>query len=114
MSSEEGLFVFVLFILVTIIIIPVLIITYRNYYGNRAYRFGYASRAEYLKAAPKSDDEKRDAVDQACKGLVTCLLALMFPPLLLIGLFPLFYGTRKTIYACMGLGVDEEAQQTDS
>ncbi|NKB38215.1 MAG: hypothetical protein GKR93_13805 [Gammaproteobacteria bacterium] len=114
MSSEEEIFVFILFMLFTIIIIPVLVIAYRSYYGNRAYRFGYDSRAEYLKSSPKSDDEKRDAVDQACKGLVTCLLALMFPPLLLVGLFPLFYGTRKTIYACMGLGVDEEPERIDS
>ena len=110
MSSEEQFFLFILFVMAIIILIPIVIITYRTYYGNRAFRFGYGSRGEYLKAVPRSDDEKRDAVDQACKGLVTCLLALMFPPLLLIGLFPLFYGTRKTIYACMRLDKNDKVE----
>ena len=111
--SEEGMF-FLVFMFIVIIAIPVIVITYRTYYGNRACRFGYASRSEYMRAVPRTDDEKRDAVDQACKGLVICLLALMFPPLLLIGLFPLFFGARKTISICMGLGLDDESDQTQA
>ena len=106
----EEAFMFFLFMFFVIAFIFVVVLTYKTYYGNRAFRFGYANRAEYLRAVPKTDDEKRDAVDQACKGLVICLLALMFPPLLLIGLFPLFYGTRKTISVCMGLGLDVETE----
>ena len=67
-------FGFMFFLMIVILII---VITYRTYYGNRAYRFGYPSRQSYLKAVPRSDDEKRDAVDQVCKGAVICLLGLL-------------------------------------
>ncbi len=107
----EELFMFILFLLFIGVLIFIITAVYRTYYGNRAYRFGYSSRAEYLKAVPKTVDEKRDAVDQACKGLVICLLALMFPPLLLVGLFPLFFGTRKTISVCMGLDDSADTQE---
>ena len=40
-----------------------------------------------------------------------CLLGLVFPPLLLIGIFPLFYGTRKVAWASMGLGLVDDAAQ---
>lgn len=69
---------------------------------------GYPSLGAYLRAAPRTDEEKRDAVDLALKGLVLCLLGLLFAPLLLVGLFPLFYGTRKVVYGSMGLGIVED------
>lgn len=69
---------------------------------------GYPSLGAYLRAAPRTDEEKRDAVDLALKGLVLCLLGLLFSPLLLIGLFPLFYGTRKVVYGSMGLGIVDD------
>lgn len=69
---------------------------------------GYQSLGAYLRAAPRTDEEKRDAVDLALKGLVLCLLGLLFAPLLLIGLFPLFYGTRKVVYGSMGLGIVDD------
>ena len=65
----------------------------------------------YLRAAPQSDAEKRDAVDLALKGLVICILGLVFPPFFLFGLFPLFYGTRKLAWASMGLGLVDDADQ---
>ena len=69
---------------------------------------GYPSLGAYLRAAPRTDEEKRDAVDLALKGLVVCLLGLLVPPLLLIGLFPFFYGTRKVVYGSMGLGIVDD------
>jgi hypothetical protein len=72
---------------------------------------GYPSLAAYLRAAPQTDDEKRDAADLALKGLVLCLLGLLFPPLLLFGLVPFFYGTRKVVYASMGLGLGDDPDQ---
>lgn len=107
----EEFFMFMMFLLFVGVVIFIIVATYRTYYGNRAFRFGYSSRAAYLKAIPKTNDEKRDAIDQACKGLVICLLALMFPPLLLVGLFPLFFGTRKTISVCMGLEDNSDTPQ---
>lgn len=79
---------------------------------GKAREYGYASLGAYLRAAPRTDAERRDAVDMALKGLVVCLLGLIFPPLLLIGLFPLFYGIRKLVYASMGLGLLDDADGT--
>jgi hypothetical protein len=70
---------------------------------------GYSSTRAYLRAAPQTDQEKRDAADLALKGLAICFLGLMFPPLLLVGLFPFFYGARKVVYASMGLGLVDDA-----
>jgi hypothetical protein len=72
---------------------------------------GYPSLSAYLRAAPQTDEEKRAAVDLALKGLVICLLGLLMPPVLLIGLFPLFYGVRKIAYASMGLGLVDDARR---
>ncbi|MCX6545863.1 MAG: hypothetical protein NTV05_15800 [Acidobacteria bacterium] len=78
---------------------------------RKAREAGYPSMTVYLRAAPQTDKEKRDAADLALKGLVLCLLGLLFPPLLLIGLIPFFYGTRKVIYASMGLGLADDPDQ---
>ncbi len=76
---------------------------------KKATERGYPSLWAYLRAAPRTDDEKKDAADLAMKGLVACLLGLLFPPLLLVGLFPLFYGGRKVVYASMGLGLLDDS-----
>ena len=76
---------------------------------RKARESGYPSLSAYLRAAPRTDEEKRDAADLALKGLILCLLGLLFPPLLLFGLIPFFYGTRKVIYASMGLGLADDA-----
>jgi hypothetical protein len=36
---------------------------------------------------------------------------LIFAPFVLIGLIPLFYGGRKLVYASMGLGLVDDADQ---
>ena len=79
--------------------------------GRRAKRFGYASTGEYLRAAPRSDAEKRDAASLALKGLVFCVLGQLFSPFILVGLVPLFYGGRKLVYASMGLGLVDDGDQ---
>lgn len=78
--------------------------------GKRARRLGYGSTREYLRAAPRTDEEKRDAVDLALKGLAFCVLGLLFPPFVLAGLFPLFYGGRKMAWSSMGLGLIDDAR----
>ncbi len=75
---------------------------------RRARRFGYPTTRAYLRAAPRSDDEKRDAADLAVKGLACCALGVLFAPFVLIGLAPLFYGGRKFLYASMGLGLVDD------
>jgi hypothetical protein len=76
---------------------------------RRAKRLGYPSVRAYLRAAPRTDDEKRDAVNLAMKGLVVALLGVLFAPIVLIGLVPLFYGGRKLAYASLGLGLVDDA-----
>ena len=45
---------------------------------RQARRFGYASAMDYLRAVPKSDDERRDAADLAVTGLAVCLLGMFW------------------------------------
>jgi hypothetical protein len=78
---------------------------------RKAKEAGYLTLAAYLRAAPRNDNEKRDAADLALKGLVLCLLGLVFAPLLLLGLVPFFYGARKVVYASMGLGLADDPDQ---
>ncbi len=80
--------------------------------ARKARGMGYPSLTAYLRAAPQTDEEKRDAADLALKGLIVCLLGAIFPPLVLFGLVPFFYGTRKLLYAWMGLGLlDDSGRQ---
>ena len=81
-------------------------------FSRRAKRFGYPTTRAYLRAAPRSDDERRDAADLAVKGLACCALGVLFAPFVLIGLAPLFYGGRKFLYASMGLGLVDDADQS--
>ena len=81
---------------------------------RRAKRLGYPSIGAYLRAAPRTDEEKRDAADMAMKGLVLALLGLIFAPIVLVGLVPLFYGGRKLAYATMGLGLVDDVDHPDA
>lgn len=91
--------------------IPVVGITFVvMFLSARAKRLNYPSTGAYLRAAPRSDAEKQDAADLVLKGLVFCLLGLLFPPFVLVGLVPLFYGGRKLLYASMGLGLVEDPE----
>ena len=76
-----------------------------------ARRLGYPSSRAYLQAVPRSDAEKRDAGGLALMGLVLCMLGIMVGPLVLVGIVPLFYGARKVIYASMGLGLIDDADE---
>jgi hypothetical protein len=75
---------------------------------RKAREAGSPSPTAYLRAAPHTDEEKRDAADLALKGLVLCVLGLPFPPVLLFGLVPLFHGTRNVLCASMGLGLADD------
>ena len=77
-------------VVVAVIILSIIgaVVMIWNHFRRQARRLGYPSMGAYLGAAPCSDEEKRDAVDLALKGMVMCLLGLVFPPLLLIGSFP--------------------------
>ena len=76
---------------------------------ERAVRAGYPSLMDYLRAAPRTDRDRREAVDLTLQGLVLCVLGLLFPPFLLMGLFPLYFGARKIAFSSMGLGLVDDA-----
>lgn len=96
-------------IVLAVLSVPVGIALFAWTFGRRARLFGYPSTGAYLQAAPGTDLEKRDAADLALRGLVLCVLGLLLPPLVLVGLVPLFYGGRKLMYASMGLGLVDDA-----
>ena len=100
---------FLLALLGVVISVPVGILVFVVSVRRRARQFGYPSMGEYLRAAPRSDAEKRDAADLALKGLVFCVLGVLMAPFVLIGLVPLFYGGRKLLFAWMGLGLVDDA-----
>jgi len=77
---------------------------------RRARRGGFGSIGAYLRAVPRSDEEKQDAVDLSLKGLALCLAGLVLPPLVLVGIFPLYYGLRKVINASMGFGIVDDGE----
>ena len=94
-------------------LVVAVVLAWRGFRGQRGLvkAGGHASLMEYLRAAPQTDAEKRAAVDLALKGLVICLLGLLMPPLLIVGILPLFFGVRKIIYASMGLGLVDDARR---
>jgi hypothetical protein len=99
------------FAIAAVVLLIVVAVKLWSGFRRQALSFGYPSLGAYLRAAPCSDEEKRAAVSLALAGLVLCLLGLIFPPLLLIGLFPLFYGARKVAWTSMGLGLVDDTDQ---
>ena len=74
---------------------------------------GYPGVFAYLRAVPRNDEEKRQAVDLTLKGVVMCVLGLFFPPMILIGVVPLYYGGRKLLLVRMGLDLMAEMDAGD-
>jgi hypothetical protein len=110
LAGPEFFVIVVVFLLLLVVLsVPVGIALFAWTFGRRARRFGYPSTGDYLRAAPATDVEKRDAADLALRGLVLCVLGVLLPPFILVGLFPLFYGGRKLMYASMGLGLVDDA-----
>ncbi len=77
---------------------------------KRARQHGYLGLMDYLRELPQTDEQKLDAAELALKGLVLCALSLLFPPLVVIGLVPLYYGLRKL--AAVALAVPSTKPET--
>lgn len=97
----------------------VLVAVFWLMFAQRAKRFGYRSTGAYLRAAPRSDPEKRDAVDLGLKGVMYFLIAGFFMPVVgpfvvFTALIPIFYGARKMVFAWMGLGLVDDADQHEA
>lgn len=93
-----------LIFLAAIVLVPVFL-------RRRASALGYGSTVEYLRAVPATDREKRDAADLALQGVALCVLGLLFSPIILPGLVPLFYGFRKLAFTSMGLGLVDDPDE---
>jgi hypothetical protein len=62
---------------------------------TRVQRRGYPGLKAYLLEVPQTEQQKLDAIELTLKGSVICILAVIFPVLVVIGLVPLYYGARK-------------------
>ncbi len=90
-----GLFLVVLFLLGCVL--PVVL------WRRRLQRRGYPGVRAYFLELPRTDAEKMDAVELTLKGVVLCCLSLLFPPLIILGLFPLYFGIRKLASSQLGI-----------
>jgi hypothetical protein len=101
MSDEVTIWVIVGIVVLLYILVRSLIALRRT--RQRALQAGYKSISEYMLAAPRNDQEKREAVDMAFRGLAICVVGILIQPLMLFGVFPLYYGGRKIILALLGM-----------
>jgi hypothetical protein len=88
-----------------------IVLAYRSYFRRRARGLPVLMTRAYLRAVPRTDDERRDAVDLALKGVMLCAIGLVFPPAMFFGLMPLYYGGRKVLYASLGLGLVDDGER---
>lgn len=100
-----------LFLVGPLIVVVVAVVLFLVRFARRAKAFGYESTSAYLRAVPRSDPEKRDAVDLLLKGLVLSVFGTIHPFFFLAGLGPAFYGARKVAFAVLGLGLVDDGDQ---
>jgi hypothetical protein len=77
--------------------------------SQKAERLGYRGIREYMRAAPRTDAEKKDAVNMTMRGAALCLLGIVFAPFVLLGVVPLYYGGRKITLSLLGLDLPADA-----
>lgn len=77
----------------------------------KAEEAGFRRIGDYMRAAPRTDKEKKEAVGMATRGLALCALGMVFAPFALLGAVPLYYGGRKIALAL--LGIDLPADDND-
>lgn len=63
----------------------------------------WRARIPRLRKLPQTDEEKLDAVELTLKGGVLFVLGLLFFPLIVISLVPLYYGLRKLAAIRLGM-----------
>jgi di/tricarboxylate transporter len=115
MHAPISIFFTLMLLGVIVVLITLLVALWvRRKLKRDASRAGYASVSDYLRSPPRSDRERRDAIDLGLTGLVFCLLGFLFPPFLLVGVFPLFYGLRKIAYGSLGLGLIDDTEEDET
>lgn len=98
-----------LVLLVLILTVSGLIWIARMILAKRARAVGYDSIGTYLHAIPTTDAQKSDAADLALKGAMLTILGVLFTPLIIVGLIPLYYGARKVTLTLMDLGLTDSS-----
>lgn len=92
-----------IFLLILIVVLVLTSFLFRL--RKRSKMFGYQGVFAYLRAIPVTDDQLQDAINLTLQGLVICLFALLIPLLVILGVFPLYYGARKLLSSWLGLGL---------
>ena len=101
-------------LVVTLTVAAAIVIFVVRSLRKNAVATGYPGVGAYLRAVPRNDEEKRQAVDMALKGLILCALGLFFPPMILVGVVPFYYGSRKLILVWLGLDILAEIDRTSA
>ena len=94
-------------VLLFIVLILSLVAVWRT--RQKAQRAGFRSVGDYMRAAPRTDAEKKEAVSMMMRGVALCLLGMVFAPFALLGVVPLYYGGRKITLALLGLDLPADA-----
>ncbi len=93
-----------------LIVATIVVLVWLLLWRRRVMRAGYGGAFAYLRALPKTDIQKRNALDLLMRGVVLILIGVVIWPLLAVGLFSFYYGLRKMCMLKMGLeDVDEPA-----
>jgi hypothetical protein len=103
LAVGSGVLLFAVFL--GLLLLPFLI------WRIRVRRRGYPGLVSYLREVPWTNEQKLDAVELTLKGLVICILGLLIPPIILVGLVPLYYGARKLGALMLGIPGAKEAGQ---
>ena len=99
------------FILLILLIVLVWSLVAIGRARRRARRAGFKGIFDHMRAVPRNDQERREAVNMAFRGLALCALGIVLTPLLLLGLPSLYYGGRKITLALLGMDLlaDDDA-----
>ncbi len=108
------LFVILLALLLALAVAAAIVIFVVRRLRQNAAAAGYPGVGAYLRAVPRNDEEKRQAVDLALKGVILCGLGLFFPPMILVGVVPFYYGSRKLILVWLGLDILAEIDRSSA
>jgi hypothetical protein len=113
MTNPVEVFLGVLAVILLIVVCAAVPLYLLARWRRSVRRRGYPDLRSYLRAIPRTDAEKRTAIEMTLKGLVLCLLGLAAPGLVFIGVVPLYYGARKLAMAWLGLEIlDNDGEKT--
>ncbi len=99
--ATTGLILLLLVGWIIVLLAPILV------WRSRVRRRGYPGLMAYLRELPHTEQETLDAIELTLKGVVLCVIGLLFPPLVLIAVVPLYYGARKVASAALGIAGDK-------